>query len=67
MFEKLKLPVFDGMRRSYPTFKLEWQETAGCSGYSPELEVRDLRKKLPILTRSRGSLHAGYCFPVTRL
>ena len=31
MFEKLKLPEFDGARRNYLTFKLEWEETAGCS------------------------------------
>ena len=47
MFEKLKLPEFDGARRNYLAFKLEWEETAGCSGYSPEIEVRELRKKLP--------------------
>ena len=47
MFEKLKLLEFDGVRRNYLTFKLEWEETAGCSGYSPELEVRELIKKLP--------------------
>ena len=47
MFGKLKLPVFDCARRNYLTFKLEWEETAGCSGYSLELEVRELRKKLP--------------------
>ena len=47
MFEKLKLPDFNGARRNYITFKREWEETAGCSGYSPELEVKELRKKLP--------------------
>ena len=31
IFEKLKLPEFDGARRNYLTFKLEWEETAGCS------------------------------------
>ena len=47
MFKKLMLPEFDGARRNYLTFKLEWEETAVCSGYSPEIEVRELRKKLP--------------------
>ena len=47
MFEKLKLLEFDGARRNYLTFKLEWKETSGYSGYLPELEVRELRKKLP--------------------
>ena len=47
MFKKLMLPEFDGARRNYLNFKLEWEETAGCSGYLPELEVRELRKKLP--------------------
>ena len=47
MFEKLKLPEFDDVRRNYLTFKLEWGDTAGYSGYSLEIEVRELRKKLP--------------------
>ena len=47
MFEKLKLPEFDGVRRNYLTFKLMWEETSGCSGYSPELKVRERKKKLP--------------------
>jgi len=47
VFEKLKLPDFDGKRKNYPRFRWEWEETATASSYPPELELRELQNKLP--------------------
>ena len=45
--EKVKLPEFHGNIEDYPEFKSQFQQLCQGEGYSPVIELAQLRSKLP--------------------
>ena len=47
MYERRKLPKFEGARRDYPSFRREWQTNVGGGQFSAEYELREIKQNTP--------------------
>ena len=47
MYERRKLPRFEGARRDYPSFRREWQNNVGGGQFSAEYELREIKQNTP--------------------